>query len=202
MARLLFPQSHEIQHYGQYRCTLEHLYQALVSKALKQCRKTQAGGHSSYQQHDVKQCHNPRSRFFAGQISRQCQACSLGGVHTGADQDKGQHRSDWAGERGTTVRFCHDDKGKWHDGQSAKLQQRAHPQVRNPAPTKVRPVKIRAEAHQRPRWRKQQWDCHHQRHRPGRLAQFDHHDSIQRSSKQYRSHAYRDLEQGQSQQAG
>ena len=87
-----------------------------------------------------------------------------------------------------------------HDGEAAKLHQRAHPNVGHAAPAEHRTVRVGLETNDRAQRREDQRQAYHDRDKPGGNIEFDDHHAVERADQQHDRHADGYLEQRQPKQ--
>jgi hypothetical protein len=113
---------------------------------------------------------------------------------------KARHAPSWPTHKVGGLGLGQKQQGKRHDGQAAKQQQGAGPQIRNAAQAQSRGVGVAAVADQGAQRCKHHGDGDRQSHPPSGHLQLHDHDPVERAHQERRHHADHHLEQRQAQQ--
>ena len=145
---LLLPQCHQIERHRRQRRTLDYLDQPDLAEMGQQAAEDQGADDHAEQQHHAKQRDNARMRLRGGKIGRQCQSDRLRGVQARPHQKKRQSGTRLADpDRAMGITGKHQQRER-HDGEAAELKQRAHPDIRHPAPAQHGAVRVRTKPDQ------------------------------------------------------
>ena len=120
----------------------------------------------------------------------------IGPDESGTDEQKSHASTQIAhpvGGIGGLAHATQDQQSKGHDGKTTKLQQGAHPNIRNAAPTQSRAVVVGAKPNQGTKRCKQQRQGNHDGHQGGRYFELHDHDAVEGTNQHGQSHAYRNL---------
>gem|GEM_PF-4702177 len=202
IAGFLFPEGDAIEHERDHRGSLHHLNENLGSEVGEQDAKGHATAHHAHEQHHVHEGHHAGARFFGGQIGGQRQARRLCGLQPDSGHEERQGGRCLTHKRGhrNGAQPRQHQQCKGHDGQAKELHQRACPDEGHATPAKGRAMGIRTKAGKRTGRCHQHRQRHHQGHQPGRDAELDNHDAVERAHGQCERHTHRDLKQRQTQQ--
>jgi len=138
--------------------------------------------------------------FLGRQVGGQRETRRLRRLHAGTHQQKGEGGGYLANPKRPVRVAGQNQQGERHDGQSAELQHRTHPDVGHAPPAERGLMIVGTKTDQGAEGRKYQRQSRHQCHQPCRHAEFDDEHSIQSADQQHHGHAHAYLEKRQAQQ--